>query len=225
MHQSIGKKKKLIIYLVFLIILSTTSGKYYKQQKNYSLKINNIKVTGLTNAQNLKIENDLTSILYKNILIIKKKEINRIINKYNVIEEYSIKKVYPSSLNINIKPAKFIAKVNSEKQLIVGSNGKLISIDNKVKKLPQIFGKFSSKEFLKFKKNVEKSKFNFAEFKTIYFFPSNRRDILTLDDILIKLPKSNEYESLNIAYKIISSAKFKNKNMIDLRIKSHLIIK
>ena len=225
MHQSIGKKKKLIIYLVFLIILSTTSGKYYKQQKTYSLKINNIKVTGLTNTQNLEIENDLSSILYKNILIIRKKEINRIINKYNVIEEYSIKKIYPSSLNINIKPAKFIAKVNNEKQLIVGSNGKLISIESKVKKLPQIFGKFSSKEFLEFKKNVEKSKFNFSEFKTIYFFPSNRRDILTLDGILIKLPKSNEYESLNIAYKIISSAKFKNKNMIDLRIKSHLIIK
>ena len=42
-------------------------------------EINNIKVTGLTNTQNLEIENDLSSILYKNILIIRKKEINRII--------------------------------------------------------------------------------------------------------------------------------------------------
>ena len=225
MHQSIGKKKNLIIYLFFLLLLSTTSGKYSQQQKTHSLKIDKIKVAGLTNIENLKIENDLSSILYRNIFIIEKEEIKKIIDKYNIVEEYSIKKIYPSSLYITIKPAEFLAKVNNERQLIVGSNGKLIASNNKLKNLPQIFGKFSSKEFLEFKKNVEKSKFNFAEFKTIYFFPSNRHDILTVDGILIKLPQSNVYESLNIAYKIITSAKFKNKNIIDLRIKSHLILK
>ena len=30
------------------------------------------------------------------------------------------------------------------------------------------------KNFLELKENVEESKFNFAEFKTMYFFPSNR---------------------------------------------------
>jgi cell division protein FtsQ len=225
MHQSIGKKKKLLIYLAFLIILSTISGKYTQKQKTYSLKINKIKVTGLSKVENLEIENDLNGILYKNILIVGKEEINLIINKYNIVEEYNIKKIYPSSLNVNIKPAKLLAKVNNGHQLIVGSNGKLISNNNKVKNLPQIFGKFNSIKFLEFKQNVEKSKFDFAEFKTIYFFPSNRCDILTVEGVLIKLPESNIYESLDIAYKIIASTKFKNKKIIDLRIKSHLIVK
>ena len=225
MHQSISKKKKLTIYLFFLFIFSTTNGKYSQHQKTYSLKINKIVVTGLTNAENLEIKNDLSNILYKNILIVRKKEINKIINKYNVVDKYYIKKIYPSSLSVNIKPAQFLAKVSDNNQLIVGSNGKLISSNNRVQNLPQIFGKFNTKNFLEFKKNVEKSKFNFAEFKTIYFFPSNRCDILTVDGILIKLPQYNVLESINMAYKIISRKKFKDKSIIDLRVKNHLIIK
>ena len=146
-------------------------------------------------------------------------------NKHNIIEEYNIKKVYPSKLNINIKPTKFIAKVTGSNNLMVGANGKLIFNDQNNKTLPDIFGKFNSKYFLEFKENVDRSKFNFTEFKTILFFPSNRWDILTIDDILIKLPQKNISQSLNLAYKIIADEQFKVKNVIDLRIKSHLIIK
>jgi len=91
--------------------------------------------------------------------------------------------------------------------------------------LPYIFGEFKSKDFLRFKENVAKSKFTFTQFKTLYFFPSNRWDILTYDNVLIKLPKNNISSSLNLAYKIINSNDFKNKDLIDLRINNHLIIK
>ena len=64
-----------------------------------------------------------------------------------------------------------------------------------------------------------------SKLKTLYFFPSNRWDILTYDNILIKLPQDNISKSLNLAYKIISNNDFKNKNLIDLRINNHLIIK
>ena len=73
--------------------------------------------------------------------------------------------------------------------------------------------------------NIELSKFNFTEFKAVYFFPSNRWDIVTTDDVLIKLPEDNVSKSLNKAYKIITSTQFKDKNIIDLRVKNHLIIK
>ena len=59
MHQSIDKKNRIIIYLIFLLILTTTSGKFLKKQKKHSLKIDNIKVFGLTIAKNLEIQNDL----------------------------------------------------------------------------------------------------------------------------------------------------------------------
>ena len=175
--------------------------------------------------KNLEIKNDLSSIFYQNIFTLKKKEINKIIRKHNIIEEYNIKKIYPSTLIVNIKPTKFVAKTTNANQVIVGSNGKLITSVQSNKILPHIFGEFNSKEFLKFKKNIEQSNFNFSEFKKIYFFPSNRWDILTTDDILIKLTRNNVPESLNMAYKIITSTQFKDKNIIDLRIKNHLIVK
>ena len=224
MHQSIDKKNKIIIYLVFLLILSTSSGKLLEKQNRYTLKINNIKVFGLTLAKNLEIQNDLNSILYQNIFFIGKEEIKKIIDKHNIIEEYNIKKIYPSSLKIVIKPAKFLAKITNVNNLIVGSNGKLISGEKSDKILPNIFGEFHSKKFLEFKNDIELSKFNFNEVKTIYFFSSNRWDILTIDDILIKLPENEVSESLNRAYKIIANINFKGKNIIDLRVKGHLIV-
>ena len=225
MHQSIGKKNKIAIYLIFLFILSSTNGKFSNQQKKYTLKVDKIEVTGLSKGKNLEIKNALSKIFYQNILILQKEEINRIIKKYNVIEEFTIKKIYPSTINIDIKPTKFVARVSYGNKSIVGSNGKLILNEQSNKILPYIFGEFNSKEFLKFQNSVKFSKFNFVEFKTIYFFPSNRWDVLTIDNILIKLPEKNISETLNIAYKIISSEKFKNKNTIDLRIKNRLIVK
>ena len=225
MHQSIDKKNKVIIYLILLLILSTTNGKFLKQKKKYSLKIDNIKVSGLTIAKNLEIKNELKSLLYQDIFFLGAEEINKSINKHNVIEEYNIKKIYPSTLNIEIKPTKFLAKITNYNNLIVGSNGKLISSEQSNIILPYIFGEFNSKKFLEFTKNIKLSKFNFTEFKVLYFFPSNRWDILTIDDVLIKLPENNVSISLNKAYKIISSTNFKDKNIIDLRVKNHLIIK
>ena len=225
MHLSIDKKNKVAIYLIFLFILSTTSGKFSEQPKKYSLKINKIDVIGLSNSKNLEIKNDLSNVFYQNIFILGKEELNKIIEKYNIIEEYNIKKIYPSTINIEIKPTKFVARITDSNQLIVGANGKLISNELNNRILPFIFGEFNSKEFLEFQESVKLSKFNFDNFKTVYFFPSNRWDVLTIEDVLIKLPHKNISESLNMAYKIITSTKFKYKNVIDLRIKNRLVIK
>jgi cell division protein FtsQ len=225
MHQSTDKKNKIIIYSLFLFILSTTTLKFTKNQNSYSSTVNKINIEGLSNTKNTKILNELKNIFYGNILVISKKDIQNIISKYNIIEEYSVQKIYPTTINVNIKPTKFIAKISNEDQLFVGANGKLVKDKLNNKKLPYIFGKFNSEDFLFFKNNIEKSKFTFSRLKTLYFFPSNRWDVLTSEDILIKLPQDNILESLNFAYKIISSNDFKNKNLIDLRINKHLVTK
>ena len=225
MHQLIDKKNKIVIYLIFLLILSTTSNKNIDQQTNYNIVINKIEITGLSINNNLQLKNKLDNFLYKNIFFLGKKEINNIILKYNIIEEYNVKKIYPSKLDIDVKPTKFIAKISSNNRLLVGSNGKLIENVITNEKLPYIFGKFNSKEFLKFKETVEYSKFNFTDLKAIFFYSSKRFDILTIDEILIKLPKNNLLKSLNVANKIIIDNQFKDKKIIDLRVTNHLIVK
>ena len=225
MHQLTDKKNKIIIYLLFLFILSTISGKLVENPNSRSFKIDQINIEGLSNTDKKKISNELNNLFYKNILLVDEDEIRKIMGKYNIIEKYNIKKIYPSTININIKPTEFVAKLSNNDQLLVGSNGKIIKDKKNIKILPYIFGEFNSNEFLILKKNIDQSKFIFTEFKTLYFFPSSRWDILTYDNILIKLPQDNIYKSLNLAYKIINNNNFKNKNLIDLRMNNHLIIK
>ena len=225
MRQLIGKKNKIIIYLLFLFILSTTSAKFINDQKALSSSVSKINITGLSEKKNLEILSNLNNFLYESIFVISKNEIKKILEKNNIIQEFSIKKIYPSTLNIEIKPTKFIARVFNNGQYLVGANGKLIEDKNNNELLPYIFGEFNSLDFLSFKQNIEKSIFSFSNLKTLYFFPSGRWDILTDSDILIKLPQNNIFNSLNLAYKIINSKDMKNINLIDLRINNHLIIK
>ena len=224
MRQLIDKKSRILLYIIFLVILSTTNNKFTNNQKNYSTKINKIEVSGLSNSDNLQILNKLDSFLYKSIFIISKEEINKIFSDYNIVEEYRIKKIYPSGLNIIIKPTNFIARIPSNKKLLVGSNGKLITNKMNIDTLPYLFGEFNSEEFLKFKKDIDKSSFNFADFKSMSFYQSKRWDILTINDILIKLPQDQLSKALNQAYIFIKDNEFFNSKVIDLRISNQLIV-
>ena len=225
MHQSIGKKNKIIIYLLFLFILSTTSAKFINDQKKLSSSITKINITGLSERKNLEILDNLNNLLYKSIFVINEEEIIKILEKHNIIQEFNIKKIYPSTLNIEIKPTKFIARVFNNGQYLVGANGKLIEDKNNNELLPYIFGEFNSLDFLSFKQNIEKSIFSFSNLKTLYFFPSGRWDILTNNDILIRLPQEHIVTSLNLSKKLIDNGNFKDNKSIDLRVRNHLVTK
>jgi len=225
MHQSKGKKNKIIIYLLFLFILSTTSAKFINDQNTISSSVSKINTTGLSERKNLEISNNLNNFLYESIFVISKDEIKKILEKHNIIQEFSIKKIYPSTLNIEIKPTKFIARVFNNGQYLVGANGKLIEDKNNNELLPFIFGEFNSLDFLSFKQNIEKSIFSFSNLKTLYFFPSGRWDILTNNDILIKLPQEDIVASLNLSKKLIDNDNFKDNKFLDLRVKNNLVTK
>ena len=225
MLQLIDKKKKILIYIILLIILSTTSNISLENQKNTSVLIDTINVSGLSNNTNLEIAQKLNHLLFKNIFFINKDKINKIILEYNVIEKYSVKKIYPKKINIEIKATRYIAEIKSDNKFLVGSNGKLINSELNSEVLPLFFGKFNSEKFLEFKKIVEKSKFKFKDFKSILFYSSSRWDIQTINGIMIKLPRKNLDQALGIAYKIINNDEFTDSKVIDLRITNHVIIK
>ena len=224
MHQSIDKKKRIIIYFIFLIILSSVTNRSLENQNNHSININKINVSGLSENNNLTIENALSKILSKNILLISKDSIEKIISQYNLIEEYNIKKIYPKQINVEIKPTVFIAKIAGNNNFLIGSNGKLITHEYTNEKLPFLFGKFNSESFIVFKEIINNSEFNFKNFRSIIFYSSNRWDIQTIDDVIIKLPEKNLVKALKVAHKIINNDKFKNNKIIDLRIFNQIIL-
>jgi len=224
MHRLTGKKNKIIIYLIFLFILSTTSNKSLEFHQNYSAKINKIQVSGLSNSINSQIRNKLEKLLNINIFFINKDKIDKIISEYNLVELYSVKKIYPKKIEIKIEQTKFIARISGSKQVLIGSNGKLIKREIN-EKLPFLFGKLDSKNFLEFKKIIDNSAFKFKDLKSVSFYPSKRWDIITNENILINLPKDNLLQSLNFAYKLIIDNNFKEIRVIDLRVKNHVVIK
>ena len=224
MHQLIGKKKSLILYFFFLVALSTTTNKTLYKTENL-FQIDNINITGIPLDNIEGLNDELYKTIEKNIFFLKKEVLKNSISEFNIVEKYSVKKIYPRELNINIKPTKFIAKISNKDDVLVGSNGKLISNKDFKKKLPNIFGKFNSNKFLELKIHLERSGFNFEDLKSLIYFSSGRWDILTNDNVLIKLPNKKIYESLHLAKKILNDDNFKMNKFIDLRISNQIIVK
>ena len=72
MLQSVDKKKKLFFYILLLILLGTQISKNQNNKKNFTLKVNHIEVSGLSNENNHKVSEKLNSLLLHNIFLIKK---------------------------------------------------------------------------------------------------------------------------------------------------------
>ena len=224
MHQQIDKKRKLYIYLFLLIFLTTINNLPLINSGYFKLKINQIKVSGLSDKNNFKILKDLDELISQNIFFVNKYYFLSILEKNNLIHSFKIKKIYPTSIEVQIRKADLLAITNfNEKKFFIGSNGKLIDYDSSNTNLPYVFGKVKTVDFINFVKIIEQSKFNFKEISEMYFYPSGRWDIKNKHGILFKLPKKNLIKSLNIAYRIIDNEKLKNSKVIDLRISNHIV--
>ena len=91
-------------------------------------------------------------------------------------------------------------------------------------KTPFIFGDFKNENLFELKEAIDKTKFNYEEIKNLFSFKSGRWDIETKDGLLIKLPKDEIQESLNLLLNILEKDKEKKINKIDLRQLNQVII-
>ena len=225
MHQLTDKKNKIAIYFVLLFLLSTFNNRSTLNVKKNTFEVNRIEVMGLSNKDNLQIKKKLNYILSKNLLFLDHNRIDKTIWEYNLVDSYTVKKIYPSIIKIKLQATKFISRTLVDEIFLIGSNGKLIKDKNENKNLPFLFGEFNREEFLKFKEAIDNSDLKFENFESISFYPSHRWDILTKKGILIKLPKKDLPKALKIADKIILDNYFKDNRIIDLRIPNHIIMK
>ena len=225
MPQLIDKKKKLFIYLFLMIFLTTINNLSLSNSGYLKLKINQIKVYGLNDEDNFNISEEFNRLIsQKNLFFINKDYFVNVLEKNNLVHSFKVRKIYPNSIEVQIQKTKFLAVTNyNEKKFFIGSNGKLINFQSSDKNLPYVFGKIKIEEFIKFKKIVVNSKFNFEEISELYFFPSGRWDIKTNKDILIKLPQKNLLKVLNLSQHMITNENFNNNKIIDLRIYNNVI--
>ncbi len=221
MHLLISKK--IIIYLLlycFLVSINNIS------LMNISFpKINRIEISGLSLDERKKIKSIIYDSNFKSIFHIDKQYLKRKISSINIIEQFEIFKNYPSTLKIFIKKTKILAQTKRNGlDYFVGSNGKLIRNNNIPNNLPFIFGDLNLNEFLNFKNEIDKSKFDYKNITKLYYFKSKRWDIETTKGYLIKLSKDNVEKDLNLFVRLSDERKFKNKLIIDFRQKDQIIL-
>ena len=166
-------KKKLLIYVIFFLVLSTLNNTTIN---NFNLvKISKIEVSGLNNKDNLYILNQIKFLKLESIFFLNKENIIDTIKKNNLVENFYIKKKYPSSLDVKLNKTKFLANIElSGNRFFVGSNGKLIKTDYLNNDLPYLSESTSIDEFLYFTNVIKKSIFDYNQISNIYFFPSKR---------------------------------------------------
>jgi|TARA_B110000444_G_C18833723_1_gene594732 cell division protein FtsQ len=219
-HQRISKK--IIIYLFILFTLVTISN---KNLSNDFYTIKKLNINGLNASETRKINNDLKIFRNINIFLFGNNNISKKIYSNKVIEKFTIFKNYPSTLNIEVKKTKFLAitKKNNNDYL-VGANGNLIKINNTVSDLPYIFGNINVNNFLYFKEIIDNSNFKFNDVKNLYYFKSNRWDVITKDGLTLKMPPNLTVEKLNLIYEIIQVNDFHDDKIIDYRQSNMVII-
>ena len=221
MQQRISKK--IIIYLSLFFIFTTINNNFL--DKLSFPKINFIKIDGLDFDDSQSLQMNLDYLKLKNLFFLDENKIKEKINSNKIVDKFSVFKNYPSTLEIKIKKTQFLAGTKKNGiYYFIGSNGKLIQSKNNIFNLPFIFGNFKNHEFIEFKNIVDNSNFNFKNIKNLYFYPSKRWDIETIDGYVIKLPKHDLYEKLNFYIHLIKDQKFKNLKFIDLRQKNQVII-
>ena len=217
------KSKKILVY-IFLLLFVGSINNIQINSIEFN-KIKNINVSGLSNQNKKIILNEINKLNLNNIFSLDKSEIKKIIENNNLVEKYEVTRVYPSTLNIKIKKTNFLAKINQDNQiLLVGSNGKLSKNNPIIENLPFIFGKPNIKEFLKFIEILNQSQFKYDLIKNFYFYKSKRWDLKLKNNILIKLPKNNVEESLNVVFEFLNVPELNDIKIFDARVKNQIIL-
>ena len=215
--------KKILFYIFLIIILSTLNNKFFSAIKLKT--IDKIIIKGLEGKEKRELLSNLEFLNLNNIFFLDKFKVIEKLEANELIENYTIFKKYPSSLEIRINKTKFLANVFKDgKFFVLGSNGKLIQTISKNNDLPNIFGDYDKDSFFSLLKSLKKFNFELFEIKNLYFFKSGRWDIETNNNMVIKLPKKNLEASLNLLLDLMNNNKFKNIKILDLRQDKQVII-
>lgn len=217
-------KIRIIITATLLIFLTTI----LSEQKIFfsKLNINKIVIENNILIQEKDLKNSLEPIYNKSLLFLESGKIEEILIKHNLIESFKIKKKYPNTLKIKIFEKKPIAiLINKKRKFYLSEKIELIEFNNlfNYQNLPYILG--SKDDFKIFYEKINKIDFPIKKIKKYIFYETNRWDLETTDDKIIKLPSKNFTKSLINYLNLTSKKEFKKYNIYDYRINDQLILK
>ena len=217
------KKRSIIAFILFILLTTITS----KQE----IIISKFNIKKIIIENNLLLDTEdiiesLKPIYNKNLVNLNYREIEDKLSKKTFIKSFNIKKKYPSTLKINIVEKKPIAILqNKKKKYFLSEKLDLIEFNNskKYQKLPLILGE--EKKFKIFYNNLNEINFPLEIINKYTLYESNRWDIETINQKVIKLPINNYIKSLKNYLNLRTKKNFENYKVFDYRIENQLILK
>ena len=217
-------KKRLIIALSLLILLTTINSQQSLVISKFNLKTIIIENNLLLKDEDIK--NLLIPFYNKNLILLDNNEFKKALMQNSFIESFNIKKKYPSTLKVKIFEKKPIAVLFNEKNKFYLSE-KIELIEFKYlqnyQTLPYVLG--NKDDFKIFYNNLKRINFPLDIIKKYTLFETNRWDLETKNNQVIKLPSKNYTKSLKNFLNLKNKNDFEKYELFDYRINNQLILK
>ena len=217
---------KILRILFFLIIFTTYVPNYKYKHKSLIFPIKNIEIENNKVVDSKILIKELNFLREKNIFFIDNKMVKSALVKFDFIEGFKIKKIYPKTVKITVEEKKPVAiYIDGKKKFYISEKGSLIKYIKLVEynNLPLVFGK--NINFDKIFNTIINIDFPMGKIKSFYYFESDRWDIVLNNQKTIKFPPQNLEEAIRIANRILKDDDFDKYSVIDLRIKNKIITK
>ena len=217
-------KKRLVIALFLLILFTTINSQQRFIASQFDLKTIEIENNLLLKDNDIK--NLLISFYNKNLLLLNNNEVKKALMQNSLIESFNIKKKYPNTLKVKIFEKKPIAVLFDKKnKFYLSEKIDLIEFRNlpNYHTLPYVLG--NKDDFKIFYKNLKKINFPLDIIKKYSLYKTNRWDLETKDNQVIRLPSKNYTKSLENFLNLKSKNNFEKYELFDYRISNQLILR
>jgi len=217
----------LLVLLIFLTTYSPNELNIFPTKKNLFFKIQNIEVVNNHLINKNKIVEKLAQIYEKNILFIKRDDVERPLKSIDFLEKIEVKKKYPNTIIIKVyetKPVAILFRKN-EKYLLDSSSNLILFNENTIADdFPNVFGEGAEREFMDFFNHLENNNFPKQRIKNFYYFQIGRWDLQLLNNKIIKFPPNKIVKAIQQSIELLSHKDFNNYNIIDLRIHGKIVV-
>ena len=217
----------LLALFIFLTTYSPSELNIFPTKNNLFFKIQNIEIVNNHLINKNKIVEKLVQIYEKNILFIKRNDIEKPLKSLDFLEKIEVKKKYTNTIIIKVyetKPVAILFKKN-EKYLLDSSSNLILFNKNVIADdFPNVFGEGAEQEFMDILNHLENNNFPKQRIKNFYYFKIGRWDLQLLNNQIIKFPPNKITKAIQQSIELLSRKDFNNYNIIDLRIHGKIVV-